>query len=73
MDLAENERIGIHRGCMLVFVTDFNEMAAEYPEVIAVAVQRLARISLCEQVLQERREHFYDRLARRDILVVEAP
>ena len=70
-DLVENERECIHRGGIPIFVADFNEMSAEHPGVIAVAIQRFAGISLCEQVLQERREHFDECLPGRNVLVLE--
>lgn len=73
IDLVENERAGIHRGGSPVFVADLDEMPAEHPEVIAVSIQRFARISLCEQVLQERREHFDESLPGRNVLVLETP
>lgn len=73
MDLVENERAGIHRRRIRVVVTDFNEMTAKHPKVIAVANQRLARISPCKQVSQERGEHFDECLPERKILVFEAP
>lgn len=73
INLVENERTGIHRGCIRVFVAGFNEMPAKHPEVIAVTIQRFARISLCEQVMQERREDFDERLPGRNVLVLETP
>jgi broad specificity phosphatase PhoE len=73
MNLVANERAGIHGGSIRVFVTDFNEMPPEHPEVIAVTMQRLSRISLCEQVHKERREYFHEFLCAGNILVLEAP
>lgn len=73
VNLVENERAGIHGGRVRVFVADLNEMPAEHPEVIAVIIQRFAHISQCEQVLQERREHFDECLPGREVLVIETP
>ena len=73
MDLVEDERAGIHRRRIRVVVTDFNEMTAEHPDVIAVPKQCLACVSQGQKMFKERREYGNDFPSSRNILVVDSP
>ncbi|CAE6875953.1 hypothetical protein R69746_08782 [Paraburkholderia aspalathi] len=73
MNLIENERAGIHRSGIRIFVTHFNEMPAEHPEVISMAIQGLAAVATVEQMQQKRSKYRDECLAKRNILVFETP
>ena len=53
MDLIKDQGARIQSGGVGIEVVVPDEFATEHPQVIAVAVEGLAGIALCEQVLKE--------------------
>ena len=56
-----------------VFVTASDDLAAEHPEMVAVAVQGFCCQALLEQMAQEGPDAFEDALAEGDVGVLAAP